>query len=592
MSSWHRLASFVPGALNRYRPSETAILTGAALAVGLGAGVGAVVFRWLINSVTHVSFSWLPEAFPGVGRANLILAPAAGGLLVGWLVYRYAREARGHGVPEVMEAVARRGGRIRPIVAVIKSLASALCIGSGGSVGREGPIVQIGSTLGSAAGQVLRLSDDQIRTLVGCGAAGGIAATFNAPIAGMFFALEVILGEYSVHNFGLVALASVTASVVGRIAFGDVPAFTVPNYAIQSLWEFPMYAGLGILAAAVAVVYTRLIYWAEDQFGRWKRMPEWLRPAVGGASLGVLAFFYGSAPGLGYDRIPHIFGVGYQTIETSLLGQLAIGTTLALMGLKIIATALTLGSGGSGGVFSPALFIGSMLGGAYGLALNGLFPGMIALAGPYAMVSMAAVFAAASHAPVTAIVILFEMTGDYRLMLPLMMTVAISTLLAHHWLAGESIYTLKLSRRGVRLFAGRVDLQRVRVEEVMTRRMHTVRADMAVEELAEQVRRTQHHGFVVLDGDRRLFGIVTIQDLNRALEADGAAPDTRVRDIATTNVVVAHPGETAATAVQRLSMRDVGRLPVVSREDPTRLLGVVRRSDVIQAYKIALTRRR
>ena len=353
-----------------------------AIVVGIGAGLGAIVFRWLIGLVERFSFtllaaafSYLPDSVEWLRRyGHVVLAPALGGLLVGWLVYRYAREAKGHGVPEVMEAVALRGGRIRPIVAIVKSLASALSIGSGGSVGREGPIVQIGSALGSTLGQLLHLSEDRIRNLVACGAAAGIAATFNAPIAGVFFALEVILGEFGVASFGPVVLASVVSSVVGRIAFGDVPAFIVPEYSIQSLWEYGFYALLGVLGALVGVAYTRLIYWSEDRFEAWKGAPEWGKPAIGGALLGLLAILYGQLPGLGFDRIPQVFGVGYATIDAGLMGRLAIGVMAALMVLKLVSTALTLGSGGSGGVFAPSLFIGSMMGGAWGLAVGRLFP--------------------------------------------------------------------------------------------------------------------------------------------------------------------------------------------------------------------------
>ena len=597
---WKRLITGVPKLLDRYQPSESLVLMITSLAVGIGAGLGAIVFRWLIGLVTHLSFTWLPLVFSslpdGLGwlrnHIHVMIAPAVGGLLVGWLVFRYAREAKGHGVPEVMEAVALRGGRIRPIVVVIKSLASSLCIGSGGSVGREGPIVQIGSALGSTMGQLLDLSDERIRNLVACGAAGGIAATFNAPIAGVFFALEVILSDFSVANFGPVVLASVMASVVGRVAFGDMPAFAVPAYSIRSLWEFLFYALLGVVAALVGVVYTRLIYWAEDRFDSWKSMPEWARPAIGGAILGLLALLYGQLPGLSYERVPHIFGVGYETIEAGLLGKSAFGVMLALMVLKLIATALTLGSGGSGGVFAPSLFIGSMLGGAWGLALNGLLPDITAPAGAYALVGMGAVFAAATHAPITGVIILFEMTGDYRIILPLMLAIVISTLLGRHLLGGESIYTLKLSRRGVRLSAGRdVDIMEgVQVEEAMTRQMDTVHVDMTLSELQAEFDRTLHHGFPVLDDAGRLYGVVTVQDLKRALER-GAPLDTRVRDIATTDVMVAYPDEPMAAALQRLSVRGVGRLPVVAREDPTRLLGMVRRMDIIRAYNLALTRR-
>ncbi|MCZ6875111.1 MAG: chloride channel protein [bacterium] len=249
--SW--LMSRLTPLLENLQSSQTTILIGTALIVGVGAGVGAIIFRWLIDTATHVAFTGGSSALAFLGPYYVILIPAIGGLFVGPMIYFFAREAKGHGVPEVMEAVALRGGRIRPIVVIIKSLASSICIGSGGSVGREGPIVQIGSALGSTIGQWFNLSDDRIRNLVACGAAGGIAATFNAPIAGVIFALEVILGDFSASYFSTVVIASVTASEIARLAYGDVPAFIVPSYTLVSPWEFPLYAVLGMLAALLGL---------------------------------------------------------------------------------------------------------------------------------------------------------------------------------------------------------------------------------------------------------------------------------------------------------------------------------------------------
>ena len=442
--------------LDRWQPSEEVVLLITALIVGLGAGLGAVVFRYLILGVEWLGYDWAPRVLSNWGKAYVIVVPAIGGLIVGPLVYFFAREAKGHGVPEVMEAVALRGGRIRPVVAVVKSLASSLSIGSGGSVGREGPIVQIGSALGSSIGQALRLSDDRVRNLVACGAAGGIAATFNAPIAGAIFALEVILGEFRLQHFSTVVISSVTASVIGRVVFGDVAAFPIPTeYGINSLWEYGFYAVLGVLAALVGVGFTRILYWAEDLFERWKRVPEWVQPAVGGALLGVLAIGYPLLTGIQWDGVPQIFNVGYEVIEAALTNKVALGVAFGLLALKLIATSLTLGSGGSGGVFAPSLFMGAMLGTAFELVARAIFPGILAPPGAYALVGMASVFAASAHAPITAILILFELTGDYRIILALMLSVVIATLVAQKLLGGESIYTLKLSRRGVRLQAGR-----------------------------------------------------------------------------------------------------------------------------------------
>lgn len=581
--------------LDRYQPPETVVLMGTSLLVGLGAGVGALVFRWLIDQVHRFSFEGLGNAFPFLGDYVLVLAPALGGLIVGPLIYFFAREAKGHGVPEVMEAVALRGGRIRPIVVVIKSLASSITIGSGGSVGREGPIVQIGSALGSTLGQLLHMSDERIRSLVACGAAGGIAATFNAPIAGVLFAMEVILGEFTTRYFAMVVVSSVTASVVGRIAFGNIPAFVVPSYELVSPWALVFYTLMGLLAAFVAVAFTRILYLLEDLFDAWKRFPEYLKTPIGGALLGVagLLFFRANlAQGWGVPGNPVAFyGVGYETMEWALLGQGTVPLLLALTGIKILSTSLTIGSGGSGGVFAPSLFIGSMFGGAFGHVVHGWFPTLTSTPGAFALVGMAAVFAGAARAPITSIIILFEMTDDYRLILPLMLATVISTILAEH-LSKESIYTLKLSRRGIRLERGRdIDvMQGVLVGEAMTTEVDTVSADMDLQELDLLFAETHHHGFPVVDEGGILLGVVTLQDLGRAKE-QGALDDRKVRDIATRSVLTAFPDEPMWVALKRLGTRDVGRLPVVDRQQPGRLLGLIRRSDIVRAYRVGISRR-
>jgi CIC family chloride channel protein len=575
-------------------------LIATSVVVGIGAGLAAILFRWLIDLVSQFTFVTLPgwlDSLPAPfgwlpGPVYLILAPAMGGLLVGLLVAYLAPEVRGSGIPEVMEAVALHGGRIRPVVLLVKPIASALTIGTGGSAGREGPIVQISSALGSTLGQILHLSDDRIRHLVACGAAGGIAATFNTPIAGVLFALEVVLGEFSVANFGPVVIAAVVADVVAQAAFGDLRAFIVPEYSIKSLWEFPMYAVLGVLAALVALMFVRLLYASADRFEGWSAVRPWLKPAIGGALVGLLAVLYGPIPGVAYQGLPPTFGVGYEEVSGALQGQHLLFTMLGWMVLKTLATAITLGSGGSGGVFAPSLFIGAMLGGVWGIAMGTLFPNITAPAGAYALVGMGAVFAGATHAPVTAVLSLFELTGNYLIVLPLMLAVTISTALAQYWLHGESIYTLKLTRRGIRLSRGRdVDvMEGILVGEAMTRQVDTVPTTMTLGELREEFRRTQHHGFPVLDEQGKLYGIVTVQDLKRALEK-GYTQESQVEEITVTSLIVAYPDEPMAFALHRISVRGVGRLPVVDRADPGQLLGSVRRSDIVQAYKIALTRR-
>lgn len=576
---WRAWTPPLVGWLNAHQPSEMTILIGTALVVGLGSGFGAVVFRWLINGFTSLAFDGGRQALGFLGRYYVILVPAIGGLFVGPMIYRFAREAKGHGVPEVMEAVALKGGRIRPIVVVIKALASSICIGTGGSAGREGPIVQIGSALGSTLGQELGMSDDRIRMLVACGAAGGIAATFNAPIAGVLFALEIILGEFTVGHFSTVVISSVTASVVARIFLGNVPAFLVPEYALNSPWELLLYVLLGIIAAPVGVAFIRLLYRLEDVFDAWD-LPEYVKPAIGGLGIGAIGLY-----------APQVFGVGYETIEVVLHNDIVFSTVALLLIAKVVATSLTLGSGGSGGVFAPSLFMGAMLGGAFGGLAHRLLPDITAVPGAYALVGMAAVFAAGAHAPMTAIIILFEMTGDYRIILPLMLSTVIATLLAQR-LEGESIYTMKLSRRGIRLERGRdIDvMQGIHVSEAMTTDVERVPVDMNLNELAQRFQMNRHHALPVVADDGALYGVVSLQDLERALRR-GKGDGLTVGDIASRSLVTVYPDQPMWVALKNMGPRDLSSLPVVDRDNPSRLLGLIRRRDIVRAYNLAIMRR-
>ncbi len=599
---FHSLRVNLPQLLDRYQFSEPAVLLGTALAIGAGTGIGAVFFIGLIGVVERAFFSGGEQLLGGLGRGLIILIPMAGGLLAGPIIAFFAKEAKGHGVPEVMQAIALQGGRIRPRVVVAKIAASALCIGSGGSAGREGPIVQVGAALGSSLGQWLNLSEERIRNLVACGAAAGIAATFNAPIAGVIFALEIIMGELHPQALGNVVISAVTASTLARVFLGDSPAFPIPKYQVQSAWEILLYAVLGLLAAIVAVWFIKLLYWFEDRFDEWT-FPDALKPAVGGLLLGGLAFGYPIVLGVGRltseqlgsglpvsANIPHVFGAGFVVIEEALLGHTPFLLLLALIFLKPLATSLTLGSGNSGGVFAPALFTGAALGGAFGQVVEQIAPGLTAGPGAFAVVGMAAVFAGAARAPITAVLIVFEMTDDYRLIIPLMAGVIISTIVAEV-MHRESIYTLKLARRGIRLQRGRdVEvLETIRVEEVMKPPPVTMNERDNLATAAEMFLRTRHHGVPVVNDQGKLIGVVTVQDLDQAEEAEWSR--VRVGEVCTRHLLVAYPDESIGAALRRMGARDVGRMPVVAREDETELLGWLRRGDVVKAYDVALSRR-
>lgn len=586
MAAWDHLRAATLGRLQSLTLQHEVLLPyGLALLVGLAAGGGAIIFRHLISAFDWVFFDRLADALSLLGDQRVILLPVLGGLLVAPIIYFLAREAKGHGVPEVMLAVETQGGRIRPRVAVVKSVASALCIGSGGSVGREGPIVQIGSAVGSTIGQLLRLSEENIRLLVASGAAGGISATFNAPIAGVFFALEVILRRFNLRNFSVVVLSSVVADALAHTFLGDDPAFAIPPHALESNLEFPLYALLGLFAALAGLAFITVLYRTEDIFDA-LHLPEVVKPAIGGLGVGLLGLWFVDLFGVGYGG-----GPSTNAITSALTGERTLEVLIALAGLKILATSLTIGSGGSGGVFAPSLFIGAMLGAAYGDVAHDLFPDVTAPSGAYALVGMAAVFAAAARAPITSILILFEMTRDYSIMLPLMMAVAVSTVVAQ-LIRRDTIYTLKLRRRGVEIEEGREAalLQTITVGQAMARNFDVVSADTSVAELLEGVSADgQPRAFPVLDHDRKLVGILTPSDIERVLDKDISA--LTVQDIAAKNPVTIFPDQTLEEAVRRLGSQGLRQLPVVSRHDPSVLLGLLRRSDVINASGRALATR-
>jgi CIC family chloride channel protein len=527
----------------------------------------------MISSFQSLFFGGGGHVLAFLDQYYVILIPAVGGLLVGPLIYFFAREAKGHGVPEVMEAVAIKGGLIRPRVSVVKAFASSICIGSGGSVGREGPIVQIGASAGSTIGQWFKLSDESIKTLVACGAAGGISATFNAPIAGVFFALEIILRRVITRRFAYVVISSVVADFLAQIFLGNKRAFTIPAFGFVSPWEFSFYAVLGILASLTAVAFIYVLYRCEDLFDSIK-MPEYLKPALGGIAIGAIGFY-------NLD----LFGVGYEGITKALSGELALGMLLSLCLLKIAATSFTLGSGGSGGIFAPSLFIGAMLGTAVGSAFGGLFPSITAPAGAYGIVGMAAVFAGAARAPFFAILIIFEMTGDYAIILPLMIAVAVSTVLSRA-LRHETIYTLKLLRRGIDIEHEEMAdvLRTVTVKEAMTRDFPTVPVTMKIDKLVKLFQKTGHHGFPVVDDAGFLTGVVTQTDLERQLGAASANRKLTVGDIATKHPFVAYPDQTLDKLLDNVDEAEA-RIPVVSREDSKHLLGVLGRHEIISAYR-------
>lgn len=552
-----------------------------AIMIGVLAGYGAVLFKYVLKSMQWVFYQNTGDMIHIADTIPLwmkIAMPAVGGLVVGLVVNYFASEAKGHGVPEVMQAIALRGGRIRKRVAAAKIFASAVTIGSGGSVGREGPMVQIGSSIGSSVGQLFKIPSVHMRTMVGCGAAAGIAATFNAPIAGVLFALEVIIGDFGVMQFSPVVLSSVTATTISRYYFGDFPHFDIPEYSIVSLWEFCFYPILGVITGGVALAFTRILYKFEDWFEA-VSIPDWVKPAIGGALLGcVFAVF------------PQVFGVGYGAMNQALTNNMELWLLFVLIFVKILASSITLGSGGSGGIFAPSLFMGCMTGGAFGYVLHTLLPGQTALPGAYALVAMGGVVAGTTYAPITAILIIFEMSGTYSIILPLMLTCITATVM-NSTIQRASIYTTKLLRRGIDIEAGRERhlLEHILVKDVMTGDVVTIPESMPLKRIIWTFKTENAPYLHVVDPDGQLTGIISFRDIRTVLNEEGLLDLIIAHDIATTDLVTVSTGDTLQAALDLITLRGVSQLPVLV-SGRNQLAGTLTESAINAAYNSAIVR--
>jgi CIC family chloride channel protein len=570
-----------------------------AIACGIAGAAGAIVFRFLIRLFQSLFFEgsegiatlfeegFLAEASDPLAVARELpwyarmLAPAAGGLVVGPLVYFFAREARGHGVPEVMAAVALRGGAIRRRVVAVKALASAVSIGSGGSVGREGPIVQIGSALGSAIGQALKVPASQLRTIVGCGAAAGISATFNAPIAGALFAAEIVVGNFAVAQLSPIVISSVVATVLSRFVLGNQPAFPVPAYELVSPFELMPYMLVGFVAGFVALAFMLALYWSEDLFDALP-LPEWIRPALGGLLVGIIGI-----------ELPNVFGVGYSTIADALTGALPATLLAVLLVAKVLATSITLGSGGSGGVFAPSLFLGATTGGLLGTFIHQWFPESTASSGAYALVTMGAVVAAATHAPITAIIMIFELTQTINIIPPLMAACVVSTVVTT-FLQRDSIYTMKLRRRGIDLYQEQTHnvLKSLYVHDIIDREPETLMENADFQAVLERILASEHTEFFVVSARGGLLGTIHLRELTRMLvEQDVLRGVVVAGDLAETNEPTVTEDDDLDVVMQMLSIGLAEEIPVVASDDPTRLVGSVHKRDVLHAYNQEVLRR-
>lgn len=580
---WGRLLDY---SLERIKMREPLFMIGMAIVIGVCCGFGGVGFRWLVD-LMHVLF-WgeahiSPDTMNTLPVWRLILIPAVGGLIVGPIVYIVVKEARGHGVPEVMAAVATRDGHIRGRVALAKAFSSAVTIGSGGSAGPEGPIIQIGSAIGSKVGQVFGVSRKRLRTFVACGAAAGLAATFNAPIAGSLFAVEVILGTFGVAQFGPIVVSAVVATVISRHYLGGEAVFTVPGYELASWVELGPYMVLGVVCGVVSVVLMRGLFWSENKFERLSRLPAFLKPALGGLMLGAMAWM-----------IPHVYGDGEFVINMILNDQLVWWLLLLLVGAKLVATALTLGSGGSGGVFAPSLFLGAAAGGVVGSGVGVVLGDAAGAPGGYALVGMGGLVAGTIHAPITAIIMIFEITDSYQIILPLMLVCIISMLVSTR-LHPESIYTMKLVQQGIDWFKGQsLDVLRdYKVQQLIHADARArVSPDDPVTVLIEKVMEGEDTQFYAVRPSGELVGVVLLHELSRVMTRRGGLDQVLLaEDLCHDETPVCLPDEPLNQALLKFERSGLTELPVVSDMDTRLFLGVLRYREVIAVYNEELMKR-
>ena len=572
--------------LSHFKISESTFLIVLAVIIGMLGGLGNYLFRQAIELIHWAVFEQSLDLFDisldewSAKRALVLFIPAIGGLLVIPLWIFFAKDLKG-GFATFLVRVNLQGAKLpfRPLLT--KGLASAITLGTGGSAGQEGPIAVIGGTIGSQFGKMFKMSGDRIKVLVACGAAAGVAATFNAPLAGVFFATEIVLlSSFEVASFTSIVIASGMATVVSRALLGNVSEVVTPPYVVDSLWEIGLYVLLGILIGCLAAGFIHIHIKIKDMIEAVK-LPRISKPIIGGLMVGAI--------GVG---LPQVFGNGYDFVGSVLSGQHTWYLLAILVVAKMVATSITLGSGMPGGLFAPCLFLGAVAGGAYGEILALLFPAAHISSGAYALVGMGAFLAAATNAPMTAIFLLFEITDSYQVIIPIMLACVIGTAIARR-LKNDSLETAELSRLGIDLEAGkeRNIMKNLLVGEVMSRRVETVPESMTLGHFAEFIQQTHHTNFPLVDELGELTGIISVQDFMGVVFEKELMDLVVIKELATKDVITVHPEEDLDTAMRKIGYRNIEQLPVVDRESHRHLYGIISRRDMVSAYNRALMTR-
>ena len=545
--------------------------------IGFLSGLASTAFRWMIEFFGSVFSSEGLSLLGVTGTALpflLPLMPMLGGIFTGIICHFFPDAVHENGVHRVMHSVALKAGKIRKRTLVTCSTTSALTIGSGGSAGREGPTVQIGSVVGSALGNFFHLSRDRVRVLVGCGAAAGIAASFNAPLAGVLFALEIILGDFAIRTFSPIIVASVIGTATGRALEGNEITFQVPIHELVSYSEIIFYLFLGLLCGLVSRLFTLFYFKSHDFFEKKVHIPKFLKPALGGLFVGLISIGF-----------PAILGNGYEFMEKALSGELLWGMAFILIFLKIFSTSVTLGSGGLGGVFAPSLFIGAMLGSAFGALVHGISPNFTASPETYALVGMGAVAGAVMQAPLTNILMLFELTNDYTIILPIMITCIVSAQ-TFRGFTKNSIYIQKLLKEGINIQHGREVsiLNSIKVSEVMNNEVTNIPEGMPFRTILETISYSKNFYFPVVNSKGEMSGILSFHMVREMIFEEELADLVVANDLSVKPVKFLTPENNLNQAMELFAQLDVEQLPVVRNNDVKRVIGMVNRGEVVAAY--------
>jgi chloride channel protein, CIC family len=572
--------------LLRFGRNDQVVLSILAVVVGAASGGAAIAFRDAIGG-----FQWLVYGFSDEQLATLaatlpwwqvLLVPTAGGLVIGLFIHYLMPGGRPHAVAHVIEASALHDARMSLTVGLRAALASAASIGVGASVGREGPVVHLGASLGSWVAKRLHLGRVLARTLLGCGVAAGVAASFNAPIAGSFFALEVVVGHYALSAFAPIVIASVTGTLISRARYGDYPAFILPdNWTIVSFWEFPGFALLGLVSALAAIIFMWSIMFTEDTAAKLP-VPAWSRPAFAGLLVGIIGLAF-----------PQVLGVGYEATDKALSDLYPLWMLLALIVAKTAATAISLGGGFAGGVFSPSLFIGAMVGGAYGILATQAFPELSSGHGAYTIIGMGAVAGAVLGAPMSTILMIFEMTNDYELTIAVMLATVIASVVTQQ-VHKQSFFTWQLERRGIAVRGGHQTglMRRVKVSSVMDHRYASVTPDTPIAQVRLKLQAAPWGELFVVDADGGLCGVITYADLHEAAFDTSHDSELIADNVARSVPAILLVGDHLEAAVKAFTVTGEPHIPVVADKKSMVLRGLVHEHEAMLAYQRALDQAR